>query len=314
MRRGSRIGVVLALGLMLALALSGCIHEDRSVSLNGDGSGTYTLALGLSDQLLALGSNQISASMDQVGAQVKQQGGSYSKHDDGTYTVWTFSRPFKSVADLNTLLQQPLTTGDAGANGPAPSSASTDAFHVVVSSGVFTNSFHVTGHMSMVPTDGQPTDNGDGEVAQMLKEMRESFAISMPGWVTAHSGGSVSGTTVTYTVHYGQQTSIDISSTALTGAGVASLAGVILLLVIVAAVLLLLVRRRSAGRAAAARVPATVRAPAAMPEPYSPISAPAYASDAPTLASAFRAPDAPPAVVVDEPPTGPVSPDAPTVE
>jgi hypothetical protein len=33
--------------LVLALALTACIHEDRSVSLQGDGSGTYTLTIGL---------------------------------------------------------------------------------------------------------------------------------------------------------------------------------------------------------------------------------------------------------------------------
>ncbi len=298
MRRVSRVVPALLLGLILALALSGCIHEDRSVSLNGDGSGTYTLALGLSDQLLGLGSDQISAAMDQVGAQIKQEGGTYSKHDDGTYTVWTFSRPFKSISDLNTLLQQPLTTGDT--SGPAPSSASTDSFHMSESSGFFTNSFHLAGHMSMVSASGQPPNTGDGGVAQMLKDMRESFAISMPGWISGHTGGSVSGNTVTYTIHYGQQTSIDVSSSSLTPAGIASIA--VLLLLLVATGVLLLLRRRNA--VAGARIPAAVPAAAPLPAPYSPISAPAYASDTPTRASVFSAPDAPP--------SGLVSPDAPT--
>ncbi len=304
MRRVSRVAPLLALGLILALALSGCIHEDRSVALNGDGSGTYTLALGLSDQLLALGSNQISATMDQVGAQVKQDGGTYSKRDDGSYTVWTFARPFKSVADLNSLLQQPLTTSNP--NSPAPTSASTDSFHVSESSGLFTNSFHVTGHMSMVPTGGQPPETNSGEIGQMLKQMRESFAISMPGWITAHSGGSLSGNTVTYTVHYGEQTGIDVSSSALTAAGVASIAGGLLLLIVVG-VLLVLLRRRMPGRGAVAGVPVAVPA-AAAPAPYSPISAPAYPPDAPTLASTYPTPYA----VRDAPASGPISPDAPT--
>lgn len=306
MRRVSRVVPMLALGLILALALSGCVHEDRSVSLNGDGSGTYTLALGLSDQLLSLGSDEIGASMDQAGAQVKQGGGSYSKHDDGSYTVWTFSRPFKTVADLNALLHQPLTSGSIG-DGAA--SASTDTFTVSESPAFFANSFHVTGHMSMASPNGQPPSSDGGTVAQMLKDMRESFAITMPGRITAHTGGTVSGNTISYTIHYGQQTSIDVSASALTGAGIASIAfGVVLLLLIIAGVVVLLVmrRQRAASSAAAIPVPATVGAP------YSPVSASSYPPDAPTLASSFPAPDAPSASPVDQSPGGPVSPDAPT--
>lgn len=302
MRRVSRVAPVLALGLILALALSGCVHEDRGVSLNGDGSGTYTLALGLSDQLLSLGSDEIGASMDQAGVQIKQEGGKYSKHDDGSYTVWTFSRPFKTVADLNAMLRQPLTSGSIGTGS---ASASTDSFNVSESPGFFANSFHVTGHMSMATINGQPSETGGVNLAQMLKDMRESFAITLPGWISAHSGGTVSGNTVSYTIHYGQQTTIDVSGGALTAAGVASIAaGVVLLLLIIAGVVLLLVmRRRSAG---AATTPVSV--PATVGVPYSPLSAASYPPDAPTLASSFPTPDAP----AGQPPSGAVSPDAPT--
>lgn len=309
MRRLSRAAPALALGLILVLALSGCIHEDRSVSLNSDGSGTYTLALGLSDQLLALGSGQVDASMDQAGAQVKQEGGSYSKHDDGSYTVWTFARPFKTVADLNTLLQQPLTTGDTGGEAPPP--ASTDSFHVSQSSGLFSTSFHVTGHMSMLNPNGQPANPGGVDVAQLLKDMRESFAITMPGWISSHRGGTVSGNTILYTIHYGQETDIDVTGGALTGGGIAAIAGgIVLLLVILAGVALLVMRRVGARRAAAA-----VSVPATVPMPYFPLSTPAYPADAPTLASSFPMPDAPPAPHADQPPnwsSGPIPPDAPT--
>lgn len=301
MRRVSRVVPLLALGLILALTLSGCVHEDRGVSLNGDGSGTYTLALGLSDQLLSLGSDEIGASMDQVGTQIKQQGGKYSKHDDGSYTVWTFSRPFKTVADLNAMLRQPLTTGSIGTGS---ASASTDSFNVSESPGFFANSFHVIGHMSMAAINSQPSETGGVNLPQMLKDMRESFAITMPGWISAHSGGTVSGNTISYTVHYGQQTSIDVSGGALTTAGTASIAGGVLLLLIIAGVVLLLVMRR--GGTGQTATPISV--PATVGVPYSPLSASSYPLDAPTLASSLPSPDAP----VDQPPSGPVSPDAPT--
>lgn len=308
MRRLSRVVPALALGLILALALSGCIHEDRSVSLNSDGSGTYTLALGLSDQVLALGGDQIGASMDQIGAQVKHEGGNYSKHDDGSYTVWTFTRPFKSVADLNTLLQRPLTASSVGGTAPPPASA--DSFNVSVSSGFFIKSFHVTGHMSMLTPNDHPANPGGVGVPQVLKDMRESFAITMPGWISAHSGGTVSGNTITYTIHYGQQTSIDVTGGALTGAGIASIAGgVVLLLIVIAGVVLLLMRGRGFRRAAQ-----PVPAFAVGAVPYSPLSAPAYPPDAPTLASSFSTPVPPPAPPADQPSSGPFSPDAPTVQ
>jgi hypothetical protein len=299
MRKLSRVGPSLALSLLLALSLAGCIHEDQSVALNSDGSGNYSLALGISDQLLALGSAQITASMDQAGAQFTQQGGTYSKHDDGSYTVWTFKRPFKSIADLNALLQQPLDTGTSGT--PVPTTSS-NSFNVSESSGFFTNTFHVTGHMSLAVDTGQLPDTGGVDVAQLLKDMRESFAISMPGWISAHNGGSVSGNTITYTVHYGEQASIDVSGGALTTAGIASIgAGIVLLLVVIAGGALLVLRRR-----AARSQPAV--APAAVAVPYSPLAMPndlGSADDTPTLASSLPA-------AVDEPPSQAVPPDVPT--
>ena len=45
--------------------------------------------------------------------------------------------------------------------------------------------------------------------------MRDSFAVTMPGSITSHKGGVVSGNTVTYTVHYGEETDIDVVGSGL---------------------------------------------------------------------------------------------------
>jgi hypothetical protein len=76
MRSRLRQSALVAVLVSLTVLMSGCIHLDRDVSLHGDGAGTYTLSIGLSDQLMSLSSDQITQSMNQFGDKVKQQGGS----------------------------------------------------------------------------------------------------------------------------------------------------------------------------------------------------------------------------------------------
>ncbi|MFI5272092.1 MAG: hypothetical protein ACHQ4H_03555 [Ktedonobacterales bacterium] len=304
MRRLPRTLPGLALGLILLLALTGCIHVDRSVVLHADGTGQYSLALGLSDQLVNLASTQVNASMDSTGADFKRQGGTFSKSDDGEYTTWTFVRHFASIAALNTLLSAPLPTTSADGATPTPAT-STDSFAVTEQTGLVTNSFHVTGHMSMVAStiNIPPSQTGGVDVNQMLKGMRESFAISFPGRITAHSGGSVNGSTITYTIHYGGSASIDVTGDGLTTSGViAVVAGVVVLLLVLGLLVLWLVRRR-AKRAKPLDVAATTiispesgagAVPVAVPySPVEPEQAPPYGADDPTVPSMPTEPDAP---------------------
>jgi hypothetical protein len=282
----------IGLAVTLILSLTGCMHMDRSVALNSDGTGTYTLAIGFSEQMVAMASDQLSTSMDQYGAKVKQQGGSYRHYDDTGYSYWAFTRPFKSVADLNSLVKQ---TPDMGANlpgssglpgvsatpdlsnlpgfgatpdlsnlpgfggtpgiigtpdtsagsgigsnpfGSLPSSSSLpvssgqDTLAFSEQSGFLTNSFHVTGHMSMAATPGVATNTGGIDLTPLLKDMRETFSITMPGSITSHKGGVVDGNTVTYTVHYGEQTDIDVVGGGLNTALLLPIGGVVLLVVL----------------------------------------------------------------------------------
>ena len=44
--------------MVMALSLTGCIHLDRNVSLNGDGSGSYVMTIGLNTYLMGLSGEQ----------------------------------------------------------------------------------------------------------------------------------------------------------------------------------------------------------------------------------------------------------------
>lgn len=251
-RSSATIGLLIA----LALSLSGCMHIDRAVTINSDGSGSYTMTIGFSEQLVSLASDQISSNMDSFGQKVKSNGGSYRHYDDTGYSYWAYTRPFKSIADLNTLVQETPqasdTSGSVGSsNIPTPGQA--DTLNFTEQSGFLSNTFHVTGHMSMIFPQSA-TNTGGIDVSTYLSDMRESFSVTMPGSITAHTGGTLSGNTVTYTIHYGEQTDIDV-----TGGGFNT---ALLLPIGIAVVIILLLiggvifwrRRRGATRATALEV------------------------------------------------------------
>src|SRR5512146_183165 len=101
----TRIAAVLVC-LLLALTLAGCVHVDRAVTLNNDGTGTYTFTIGLSSQFMTIGGGALSDSMNKYGDEVKQDGGSYSRYDQGGYSYWKYVRPFTSVQQLDSYLEQ----------------------------------------------------------------------------------------------------------------------------------------------------------------------------------------------------------------
>ena len=257
MRAIKHYSTSLALLIALAISLAGCMHVDRSVTLNGDDSGSYTLTIGFSEQLISLASDQISSSMNSFGDKVKSQGGSYRHYDDTGYSYWSYIRPFKSVAELNQLVQELPQSGNSSSvagSGSLPTSGQAESLQFTQQSGFLSNTFHVTGHMSMiVPLD--TTNTGGIDVTPYLKDLRESFSVTMPGSITSHKGGVVSGNTVTYTVHYGEATDIDVVGGGLNtslllpiGAG----AGVVILLIIVGIMLWQRRRGRSVAPVAAA--------------------------------------------------------------
>ncbi|HEX9037780.1 MAG TPA: hypothetical protein VF808_12415 [Ktedonobacterales bacterium] len=223
MRATSPFLAPLGILVVIALSLSGCVHVDRSVALNSDGSGTYVLTMGINDQLLSLSGDQVTTQMNNLGARVKQEGGSFREYDLEAYTYWSYKRPFSSVKQLNSLLTD--LPQSSSATGGSPSTSSTDTISFSEQSGFLSKTFHVTGHISLATLSGS-TDSGAGgtDVSQYLKDMRDSFAVTMPGSISAHKGGVVNGNTVTYTVHYGEQTDIDVTGGGLDMSVVAPIA------------------------------------------------------------------------------------------
>lgn len=265
----TRIAAVL-LCLLLALTLAGCVHADRTVALNSDGSGNYTYAVGLSDQMMTLGGSSLADSMNQFGEQIKQEGGSYSRYEDNGFSTWKYVRPFKSVSQLNSYLEQ---SPQAGSTGGASASDTRDTLRVTDDAGFFSTTFHVVGQMSL------EFPNSDQNTANLLKDARLSVAVTMPNWVSAQHGGKQNGNTVTYTVHYGESATIDVAGGGFNMPHIALVVGGILAALALIVVGIFLVRRgnrRSANNAPAfsstspyyaPTLPATPGYPADMPPP-----------------------------------------------
>ncbi|WIG61871.1 MAG: hypothetical protein OJF49_004620 [Ktedonobacterales bacterium] len=242
-----RRSAVLGLLLLFAIALSGCVHVERNVAINGDGSGTYTLTIGYSEQVVSLAADQSTKTMDDYGAKVKQEGGSYRHYDDTGYSYWAYTRPYKSVADLNKFItDMPQSSDTSGLTGTSGASQATnDSFTFSEQPGFFSNTFHVMGHISLV-VPGDTSSNGV-DLSSVMKDAHESFAVTMPGWVTSHSGGTVQGNTVTYLVHFGEQADIDVVGGGVNTAVIVPMVGgaILLLLLITGGVVFVMMRRRT---------------------------------------------------------------------
>jgi hypothetical protein len=292
MKNSAKSALAVGLLLLFTYALSGCTHLDRGVRLNGDGSGSYSYAVGLSSQLVSLASDQITKSMDEAGSKVKAQGGAYRHYEDTGYSYWEFTRPFSSVSQLNQMLQESGVPGVDTTSGSLPDASSlasqpTSTIAVSQESSLFTNTFHVTGQMNFPGFDpsalnpggtgvpGLPADTLT-QINGLLADAHEKFAIAMPGWITSHDGGTVDGNTVTYIVHPGDSVTIDVVGGGLNTAVVYPLAGGALLLVLLIAggVAFWLVRRRNAARREAL-------APAISPAPANTATAPVDFSTSP---------------------------------
>src|SRR5581483_8845409 len=97
------------LALVLGLLLTGCMQVDRTLHLNADGSGVYTLTIGFreptSGDISSLSENIVTP-MNAFGDYVSRTGGSYRRYEDQGYAYWTYTRPFASVVEANALLQE----------------------------------------------------------------------------------------------------------------------------------------------------------------------------------------------------------------
>lgn len=285
MRALKRYGSSVALLVAMAISLAGCVHIDRGVTLKSDGSGTYTLTMGFIDQLITSPTDTTSTAMNTFGAQIKQAGGSFREYEDSGYTYWAYTEPFSNIAALNADLKSMPQFSSNQAEGSVNASTSLgsgDSITFTEQQGFPSNTFHVTGHLSLALPPGTNTNSGGVDLSSYLKQMRDSFAVTMPGSVTAHTGGTVNGNTVTYLIHGGEQTAIDVTGSSLNlGAFIPIGAAVIVLLLVIAGFLIWRARRGKPSQPAVAAYGATASTPSAPtwtsgapPQTYAPSTPP----------------------------------------
>lgn len=196
LKRLGRAAVVFA----LVGALAGCMRVDRSLQVNGDGSGTYILTVSFRQPepgVPASVSQSIVAPMEAFGTHVRQTGGSYRRTDDQGYASWTYIRPFATVLAANALLQEDPRQEDAS-HSPV---LFRDSLHIARESRLSSAVYHVTGTVSLVDLFHS---------AQNWVDASESIGITMPGGIISQHGGVRQGNTVTYTIHYNEAATIDV--------------------------------------------------------------------------------------------------------
>ncbi|HEV2237524.1 MAG TPA: hypothetical protein VGR57_12750 [Ktedonobacterales bacterium] len=202
-RRATRpLALVMLLG---CLALTGCMSVQRSLTLNGDGSGVYDLTIGVryptpGDPTSIPANN--AAALATFGADVQRQGGSYQTYDANGSRYWRYTRPFTSIAAADSLLQ-----ADPRQDDPTHFAVLFhDMLHVAVEHGVFgATSYHVTGTISLVDVTGN--------AAQTWRDASETLTITMANGLRGHRGGAQNGSSVTYTIGYNQSATVDVTGT-----------------------------------------------------------------------------------------------------
>jgi len=202
-----RLPGAIILVVFLLLALAGCMHVDRALTINGDGSGVYVLTVGFlepkSGDQNSLSANVVTT-MDAFGAHVQKQGGTFRHYDDQGYAYWAYNRPFTSLAQADTYLQEDPRQDDPN-HTPL---LYADSLHVTTGAGFGSTSTHVTGRISLQDPDGK---------SKAWKDATERLAITMANGISAHDGGVQDGNTVSYTIHYNESASVDVTGNVKNG-------------------------------------------------------------------------------------------------
>jgi hypothetical protein len=199
---GYRLGTLVALALVL-MVFAGCMRVQRSFTLNSDGSGVYVLTIGIRYPIpgdpASIPTNSVTA-MEAFGAHVQRQGGTYRRYDEQGYTYWSYTRPFTSTSQANTLLQEDPRQDDQT--------------HFLV---LYHDTLHITTHSEFLrPPTYQVTGiislaDATGAAEQNWRDATETLTITMPNGVRAHHGGLQEGNSVTYTIAYNQTATVDVT-------------------------------------------------------------------------------------------------------
>ncbi|MDP9300014.1 MAG: hypothetical protein M3P43_03835 [Actinomycetota bacterium] len=236
----------------LAMLMTGCIKVDLNMQLRGDNTVDGTMVFAVSRDLLALtGSSaddllgQITASAGPLPSGVRFQQSDYAddRFEGKTYT-------FQDVPI--DAFSQGTTAGET------------------ISIQRVGDSFQINGEIDLTPAATGPLQPGS---AQLAKDMELLIAITFPGPVSQQSGGTISGTTVTWTPAFGEKTEIRATGSAIGGGGRGALLWILLGLAILLVLLVVLVLVRSRGNRVAPE-PETGTATAPTPAPPAPTDTP----------------------------------------
>src|SRR5690348_11724858 len=97
MRASSRPFPAATLALILAVSLAGCMRVQRTLQVNRDGSGIYTLTVGFREPTPGNPASlnpAITNAMSAFAVSVESNGGASRTFDDQGYAYWTFTRTF----------------------------------------------------------------------------------------------------------------------------------------------------------------------------------------------------------------------------
>jgi hypothetical protein len=231
--------------------MTGCIKVDLNLQLHGDNTVSGTMVFAVSRDLLALtGSSaddllgQITASAGPLPAGVGFQQSAYAD-DRFEGKTYTFQDVPIDVFSRGTTAGESIAIQRVG------------------------DTFQVNGEIDLTPASTGPLQPGP---AQLAKDMELRIAITFPGPVSQHSGGTISGETVTWTPAFGEKTEIKATGSAIGGGGPGALlwilVGLAILLVVVVVLVLIRSRRNRSvpepgqGVAVASPTPTPTPAPA----------------------------------------------------
>jgi hypothetical protein len=196
-RRGLALSALLS---VLILLLSGCMSVERQFRLNGDGSGSYTLTLGFREPTSGdpdSVSEKVVVPLNAFADHVHDTGGSTTRNESQGYAYWTFTRPFTSVEEANTFLQEDPRLYDSN-HTPV---LYRDSLRVTRETQLLSTVFHIKGTISLVDLLGN---------AQNWSDATERLTITMPEGIISATGGARQGVSVTYTIHYNESVQIDV--------------------------------------------------------------------------------------------------------
>lgn len=190
--------------LLLAIALSGCMRVARALQVNSDGSGEYALTLGFREPTAGdptTVATQVTGPMNAFATHVEQTGGTVRQYSDATYEYWSFTRPFATLAAGDALLQDTPQRYDAN-HIPL---LYRDTLHIRRETSAFASVIRITGTISLVDALNN---------AQAWTDATETLTITMGGGISAYSGGTRDGDSVTYRIGYNQSAKVDVSGDA----------------------------------------------------------------------------------------------------